>query len=263
MSLFSLSPTIEQSIATSSQISDNVVTIRKFMQRGAVTHPFGASQPVNRRWDITGTIGSGTYGTVFKAVDANTGSTVAIKVDKRQQDNSIDQEQLFFERLQRLQSTNGFAVPIWIPIYGNTKYMVMPLLGKFLEDKREEFEGSFALKTILLIGKNLINRLEVIHRCGFVHRDIKPDNIMLGRPGSGDEDTLYVIDFGTAVRYIDEAGRHIAIENQSVHPQSFGTVAAHNGFPVSRGHDFESMMYTLVFIYNGNLPWLRVHGIAS
>ncbi len=65
-----------------------------------------------------------------------------------------------------------------------------------------------SLSTTLNIGIQIITRLEHIHRKGFVHRDIKANNFMIGKRDK--IKTIYVIDFGLAKRYKDiKTGKHI------------------------------------------------------
>lgn len=54
-----------------------------------------------------------------------------------------------------------------------------------------------------------MNRLEDLHKIGFLHLDIKPDNILLGN--SDHNGTLFLIDFGISKRYLDNEGQHIPL----------------------------------------------------
>ena len=46
-------------------------------------------------------------------------------------------------------------------------------------------------------------RIESLHKAGFIHRDIKPNNFVMGLPGSSNHDTVYMIDFGLSKAYRD------------------------------------------------------------
>jgi serine/threonine protein kinase len=72
--------------------------------------------------------------------------------------------------------------------------MVIDLLGSCLADLFDECGQRFSLKTVLMLADQLLRRLEAIHEKGYIHRDIKPDNIMMGR-GSW-QDIVYIVDFG-------------------------------------------------------------------
>lgn len=86
--------------------------------------------------------------------------------------------------------------------------MVIDLLESSLEDLFEANQRKFSISTVFQIGLQIINRLQAIHRKGFVHRDIKANNFMVGK---GDKKNIvYIIDFGLAKRYKDpKSGNHI------------------------------------------------------
>lgn len=58
--------------------------------------------------------------------------------------------------------------------------MVMDLLGKSLEDLFQQCNKKFSLKTVLMIGDHMLQRIEYLHNNHFIHRDMKPDNFMTG-----------------------------------------------------------------------------------
>ncbi len=77
----------------------------------------------------------------------------------------------------------------------------MELLGPSLEDLFSYCNRRFSLKTILLIADQAIRRIEHIHR-RYIHRDIKPDNFLLGTGRQGN--ILYTVDFGVAKEFSGE-----------------------------------------------------------
>ncbi|MCL4126910.1 UNVERIFIED_CONTAM: hypothetical protein GTU68_049001 [Idotea baltica] len=108
--------------------------------------------------------------------------------------------------------------------------MVIDLLNKSLEDLFQENGKRLTLGTVLQIGIQVINRLEAIHRKGFLHRDIKANNFMVGK---GDkQSTVYIIDFGLAKRYRDNKnGNHIPFKagKSLVGTARYASIASHLG----------------------------------
>lgn len=84
--------------------------------------------------------------------------------------------------------------------------MMMDLLGKSLEDLFVELEKQFTLRTTLQIGMQLIERIRFMHKKSFLHRDLKPDNILMGVGASSN--IAYLVDMGLAKKFVKE-GKHI------------------------------------------------------
>lgn len=137
--------------------------------------------------------------------------------------------------------------------------MVMEALGPSLDSLHEFCLREFSEMTLALVGIQCIRRLEWIHSKGFIHRDIKPENFLIGSKSK--EDTIFIIDFGLAKRYLDpKTGQHIAFKK---HKGCFGTqryqsLRATFGHEQSRRDDLEALGYMLAYFANkGSLPWMR------
>lgn len=63
---------------------------------------------------------------------------------------------------------------------GQHTYMVMDLLGNSLEELFATRKRKFSVKTVVMICLQLLDRVEFIHGKGILHRDIKPDNFLIG-----------------------------------------------------------------------------------
>jgi casein kinase 1 alpha len=68
----------------------------------------------------------------------------------------------------------------WFGQHGGYNVLVMDMLGPSLEDLFNFCSCRFTLKTVLMLVDQMIGRLEFIHMKNFIHRDIKPDNFVMG-----------------------------------------------------------------------------------
>ena len=102
----------------------------------------------------------------------------------------------------------GIPAVRWYGVEGDYNVMVIDLLGKSLEDLFNDCGRRFNLKTVLILADQLLCRLEIVHTKCYIHRDIKPDNFLMGRGAR--RHMVYVIDFGLAKLYRDpRTHRHV------------------------------------------------------
>ncbi|XP_052181686.1 casein kinase 1-like protein HD16 [Diospyros lotus] len=146
---------------------------------------------------------------------------------------------------------------------GDYYVMVMDMLGPSLWDVWNN-SHSMSIEMVACIAIEAISILEKMHSKGYVHGDVKPENFLLGPPGTPDEKKLFLVDLGLATRWRDgSTGLHVEYEQR---PDIFrGTVRyasvhAHLGRTGSRRDDLESLAYTLIFLLRGRLPWQGYQG---
>ena len=81
----------------------------------------------------------------------------------------------------------------------STLALSMELLGPSLEDLFNYCNRRFSLKTVCMLAEELLLRLEYLHSKNFIHRDVKPDNFVVGLGKKAN--LLHVIDLGLSKRY--------------------------------------------------------------
>ena len=119
----------------------------------------------------------------------------------------------------------------WFGEFADKNVLVMDLLGKSLEDLFNYCSRLFSLKTVLLLGYEMVSRIETVHTKGkLIHRDIKPENFLLGR--GRERHTVYIIDFGLAKHYSNPAtGQHVVCKDghSLTGTARYASINAHNG----------------------------------
>ncbi|KAF3632871.1 putative thioredoxin-related transmembrane protein 2-like [Capsicum annuum] len=142
--------------------------------------------------------------------------------------------------------------------------MVMDMLGPSLWDVWNNNSHMMSTEMVACIAIEAISILEKLHSRGYVHGDVKPENFLLGPPGTPDEKKLFLVDLGLATKWCDtSSGRHVEYDQR---PDVFrGTVRyasvhAHLGRTGSRRDDLESLAYTLIFLLRAKLPWQGYQG---
>ena len=144
----------------------------------------------------------------------------------------------------------------WYGRVNNHRYngLIMDILGPSLEKLFNKCGRRFSLKTVLMLADQLLLRIEAIHRNGFLHRDLKPDNFLMGINHTSR--VVYIVDYGLAKTYIDN-GKHISYkEGKSLTGTArYASVNTHLGIEQSRRDDLESLGYILMYFLRGKLPW--------
>ncbi len=158
------------------------------------------------QFDVQEVIGAGGMGTVYRAHQASLGRDVAIKVLHRDLTKNADAVRRF-QREARVATSLVHPNLVEVYLFGElpdgSLYLVMELLeGRTLAQALFE-DGDFPLARALRIAHAASLGVGAAHKKGIVHRDVKPENIMLVHR-DGDPDFVKVLDFGIARLLWDE-----------------------------------------------------------
>ena len=150
---------------------------------------------LGKRYEILGRIGSGGMADVYKGKDHKLNRFVAIKVLK----STYRSDETFIKKfLSEAQAAAGLMHPNVVNVYdvGQDRglyYMVMELVeGITLKDYIEK-KGKLSAKETISISIQMVTGIQAAHNCHIIHRDIKPQNIIISKDGK-----VKVTDFGIA-----------------------------------------------------------------
>ena len=213
-----------------------------------------------KKYKIKTKLGEGAFGDVYTGTCIENNELVAIKVEPRKIQKPLLETEAFF-----LYSLRGVGIPEVLSFgrLKNYNVLVEPLLDKSLFDIFNERRKRLALEDICLIAIQVIDRIHWVHSKNLVHRDIKPDNFLIGKK---DPNVIYLIDFGLSKKYKSSTtGKHIrfGFTGKLTGTVRFASANALRGGEQSRRDDLESIGYMIIFFMRGKLPWQGVTGIKK
>lgn len=169
---------------------------------------------IGGRYHLLRKLGSGSFGHVYLGMnlsalsvvsgskshiplgrDAEDGIEVAMKFEHRDVAPSLLEEEA--EIYHSLAGQTGFTQVYWHGHQDDYIILVFELLGPNLEDLFRYCGNQFSLKTTLLLADQLLLGFKSLHSNNYLHRDVKPENFLLGMSTRGN--TVYMADLGLAI----------------------------------------------------------------
>jgi serine/threonine protein kinase len=214
---------------------------------------------VGSQYKLRRRIGAGSFGEIYSAENIRTHRRVAVKLEHV--NTRVPQLSYESKLYGILSGGTGIQRMHWFGTEDTHNVMVIDLLGKSLEDLFVSCHRRFSVKTVLMLADQMLCCVEFIHNKNFIHRDIKPDNFVMGIGETASQ--VFVIDYGLAKKYRDpHTHAHIPyIEGKSLTGTArYASVGALRGVEQSRRDDLESLGFVWLYLLRGSLPWMGLTG---
>ena len=225
--------------------SDNNLNINHYENNDPLLNTifFSKYKPIKK-------LGEGSFGKVYKVEYNN--QYYAMKMENKEHSQGLlESEATIMTYLK------GPNIPNIIFFGQNLDYniLIMQLMGKSLEDLINVHK-IFTIKTVCMLGFQMVNNLQYIHDRHIIHRDIKPDNFVMGLNENNAH--LYIIDFGLSKKYRSSETllQYPLIKRKKlVGTARYASIHALEEYEQSRRDDLESVSYVLLYFLKGSLPW--------
>lgn len=217
-----------------------------------------------RQYRLGKKIGKGSFGEVYTCTDPK-GRQYAVKLEVRRLPDGTPRRgpsQLEYEMrvYSHLEGSTGIPKVYDYFTLGNYNVLVMDRLGASIQNVLEKTPGrKLQMDSVVAVAMRVLCHLEVIHEKHILHRDIKPQNILLGRFNDRE---VYLVDFGLSKKYVHN-GEHIKYKDKKrglTGTPRFASINSHLGIEQSRRDDLESLAYVLVYLAKGRVPWMGLGG---
>ncbi|KAI5180539.1 hypothetical protein NEOKW01_0843 [Nematocida sp. AWRm80] len=233
----------------STQIGESEVSSSK-VSKGDSSNPMAGNRIGG--YILCEKIGQGSFGIVYEGRPEKSTRKVAIKIELIEE-NKYSQLENENEIYKKLEGIGGFPRIEFFGVTESYRYLVMEYLGMSLEDMLAIRNRKFCVKTVFIVAKRMIDLIEQLHSIGYIHRDLKPDNFLIGR----DPKKLFLIDLGMAKEYCTCGNNHITPGSgkKLAGTPRYASLNAHKGLELSRRDDLESIGYIILYLAKGKLPW--------
>jgi len=229
---------------------------------------------VDNRFVLEVKIGQGSFGKVYVAWDLQERTKVAVKIDqpKNNKRSVFDREIDIMKKVKDCKSVPSLLEHGIIKSHTrsgknlseresfvNRRFMVLDLQGMSLSLLWKNYITFFSLKTVLMLGIEIVRMLEEVHSTGVLHRDIKPANFVISRGDRGR--TIYILDFGLSVVYTKRDGSHVDYREscRRCGTARYSSINTHKRIRQSRRDDLEAAGYVLL-LFLRDLPWKQKKG---
>ena len=165
----------------------------------------------------------------------------------------MQENTLFIDKyyIENLLGSGGFG-----SVYKTTQIESQKVFAIKVDKKRR---GNVKQESVILSELQALHRLEHIHSFGIAHRDLKPQQFLLGL-----NNVLYLVDYGLARKFAIE-GNHIPYQSNCSRAgnSTYASLSNHLGIHQTRRDDIESLSYMAISLVCGRLPWQQTVKLNS
>ncbi|KAL1931780.1 hypothetical protein VTP01DRAFT_9924 [Rhizomucor pusillus] len=222
----------------------------------STANPFSSHNVVGVHYRVGKKIGEGSFGIIYEGTNLLNNQPVAIKFEPRKSDAPQLRDE--YRTYKIMAGSTGIPTAYYFGQEGLHNILVIDLLGPSLEDMFDICGRRFSIKTVAMLAKQMLTRVQTIHEKNLIYRDIKPDNFLIGKPGTKMANQIFIVDFGMAKLYRDpKTKQHIPYrERKSLSGTArYMSINTHLGREQSRRDDLEALGHVFMYFLRGALPW--------
>ncbi|KAK6725485.1 hypothetical protein RB195_004051 [Necator americanus] len=210
-------------------------------------------------YEIQDVISKSTCGSVYHVLRLSDKKHLAMKCESvKVKTPTLRHEARVLESLRTLVSPHFLTLEDRGIVDDRFLFVILKLVGKNLLDLLQELPGKkFSMGTGIRVAEQTLSGIRDLHICGYIHRDIKPDNFAVGREEDDNFHTIFILDFKFARKFRVE-GKDLRLErNQAAFRGTprYASITALSMKEQSRRDDLESWWYMIVELMIGQLPW--------
>ena len=205
---------------------------------------------ITTQYEIKDVLAKGAFATVYEGelqsgVHKTTREQVAIKIADMSEYDEV-------EALLLSSGSSDLAMPRLLlhQVVNDQVVVILELLGLSIYSTMQIRGSPLPLELVLRATYDVTKVLQWMHKKGYVHRDVKPDNILFGRGGNSEK--AYLIDYAEAKKFKRTKG-----EEQVGNPY-FISLNVLKGGQEGPKDDLESLLTSMVFLLQGTLPWMKI-----
>lgn len=207
---------------------------------------------VNRVYFVEAELGKGEFGVVYRGRHIKNDKSVAIKMEPMDTPmKTLKHEATIINHLYK-EGCRKIPPVYWYGLHADAyTCLVMPHYYCSLHDY--SVSKTITGKIVDEIMTRCIQIMEEIHNAWVIHRDIKPQNFMIG-----DDRQLYLIDFGMATFYVNEYREPIEtseLKQYIVGSPKYASYYVHCGIQSQRRDDLISLGYMYIFLKHRGITW--------